>query len=54
MAGNFDNNAAIQLNAFLVTFYDTVCYGYGVTCLEAGVLLAGSKCFLIKSIVLIG
>ena len=45
VAGDFDNNAAIQLNAFLVTFDNTICYSYSVACLEAGVLFAGSKCY---------
>ena len=45
MAGDFDDNAAIHLHAFLVAFNDTICYGNRVASLETGVLLAGSKCF---------
>ena len=42
---DFDNNTAILLNAFLVTFDDFVCYGNGVTGLEVGVRFSCSKCF---------
>ena len=55
MSGNLDNNATVQLYTFFVTFDDTICYCNSVTCLEARVLFAGSKCFFcnFNSIVLI-
>lgn len=34
MSADFDNNAAIHLYTFLVTFNDTVCYCNRVTCFE--------------------
>lgn len=46
VAADLDYHATIQLDTLLGTLDDFVSYGYGVTSLELGVLLAGSKRFL--------
>ena len=43
VAGNLDDNAAIELDTLLGAFNNFVCYGDGVTSLECGVLLAGGE-----------
>lgn len=43
--GDADDNTAVLLDTFLVTFLDAVSYGDGVTGAEIGMLLAGSEGF---------